>query len=129
MVHVRVIYGNNLYGYSSWQKVMSLIAFFTFMTFFCQHRARTADPGVVKPKSVELLDDASKVFKICNKCQANRQNDQVNHCSSCGRCVELFDHHCLWVSNCVGKGNYKQFVLFLKYMFILTNINVYCMYY
>ncbi|CAD8077230.1 unnamed protein product [Paramecium primaurelia] len=35
------------------------------------------------------------------------------HCKSCNRCTDQFDHHCIWLNNCIGTQNYKYFFILI----------------
>jgi hypothetical protein len=59
--------------------------------------------------------------RTCKQCSIVKP-DRCHHCSICRQCVLKMDHHCPWVNNCVGHGNYKFFVLFLFYA------SSYCLY-
>ena len=52
------------------------------------------------------------IQKHCHICGIKRPHKCL-HCSMCDNCVEEFDHHCVYVSNCVGKRNRKFYFLFL----------------
>lgn len=54
-------------------------------------------------------------FRFCAHCNVFKP-DRAHHCSSCGECVLLMDHHCPFTGNsCVGLLNRKFFLLFLYY--------------
>lgn len=38
---------------------------------------------------------------------------RTKHCKYCNKCVATFDHHCTWVSNCIGEKNKWLFHIFL----------------
>lgn len=62
--------------------------------------------------------DFARGIRFCPKCKCIKP-DRAHHCSICGQCVLKFDHHCPWVNNCVNFYNYKFFLLFLGYGFLL----------
>ncbi|KAE9414321.1 hypothetical protein Angca_006189, partial [Angiostrongylus cantonensis] len=77
-----------------------------------QHRILTkvaAQLGVVQAE----CDQAGR-NKYCYMCMSLKP-DRAHHCSSCGRCVVKFDHHCPWINQCVNYTNYKQFLLYIFY--------------
>ena len=41
---------------------------------------------------------------------------RAKHCAVCRRCVCGFDHHCVWIHNCVGCKNRKLFLGFVTMM-------------
>lgn len=50
--------------------------------------------------------------RFCDTCFILR-DFRTKHCRSCDMCIEEFDHHCIWINNCIGKNNHRTFVAFL----------------
>ncbi|QLQ82407.1 hypothetical protein HG537_0H01690 [Torulaspora globosa] len=49
---------------------------------------------------------------ICRTCHLTKPA-RSKHCNICQACILVADHHCIWVNNCIGKGNYVYFFAFL----------------
>lgn len=49
---------------------------------------------------------------ICYTCKWEKPA-RSKHCDMCDACVTKYDHHCMWVANCVGYDNYHYFMALL----------------
>lgn len=71
--------------------------------------------------SQEEKNKIIQAFKYCRTCRIFRP-PRASHCAHCDNCIEVFDHHCPFVGNCIGKRNYRYFLLFLISLVIYSFI-------
>lgn len=102
-----------------------------FMTFLRTSLIDPAHDRVYSDDADFSMPPSTKVW--CNHCNIYKY-DGTSHCSRCGKCIEKFDHHCIYLNTCVGKKNYVSFFIliilctiwmgFQVYVIILNLINV-----
>ena len=61
---------------------------------------------------------------LCRTCGFSKPA-RSKHCSICKVCVAKHDHHCIWVMNCIGQGNYAYFVAMLLSVSIMLSYGAY----
>ncbi|KFK33845.1 hypothetical protein AALP_AA5G067400 [Arabis alpina] len=125
-----VILASNLPKLSSGFGTLAWLGFFLATAgLYMFYRCSSKDPGYIRMNihdQQNMKDDepllkielnnpallAGNWTQLCPSCKIVRPL-RAKHCSTCDRCVEQFDHHCPWVSNCIGKKNKWDFFLFL----------------
>ena len=79
-----------------------------------------SNPGVI-------LSQAKNDKNACPHCKCVRNKEfKQKHCKECNACFKGLDHHCPWISKCVGTKNvhvFRSFLvlsLFVFFWFIVT---------
>lgn len=113
-----------LVSYYPLQGDMRVTGFLTLMATASLFQAALNHPGKVQDGLNELPAGEGEGFTTyCHQCEVHRPL-RAHHCSKCNECILRYDHHCDWIDNCVGRRNYKAFVLFLIYT--IAGIVHYC---
>ncbi|MES1913177.1 MAG: hypothetical protein MHM6MM_005392 [Cercozoa sp. M6MM] len=95
----------------------------TSVAAFRATKCRCADP-LLKSR---LRDDAYRILYSkdpqnvvwCVHCQWF-VSASAKHCRRCDRCCDTFEHHCVWLNNCVAFGkNYRDFVMSLASLLVM----------
>ncbi|XP_044161917.1 palmitoyltransferase ZDHHC12 isoform X1 [Bufo gargarizans] len=73
-----------------------------------KHDPRPGNEG----QEMTSLNPGAVRMRRCGYCLL-KQPMRSRHCKSCQRCVRRYDHHCPWISNCVGEKNHRVFILYL----------------
>jgi hypothetical protein len=126
-----------IYFVSFWNKLhdivkyiiftMSVIAEISYILTFLWNPG--IPPQTMNISYFEKNKDKLKIKKhmICKICQVVMNLDEyTEHCEDCDMCIEGIsiltpghDHHCAWISKCIGRGNVVFFYFFLVFTLLL----------
>ena len=90
-----------------------------------------SDPGIIISNDekdwFELVDLGYYINDYCPYCKI-KKTVRVKHCFICNKCIEGFDHHFIFIDNCIGDGNENLFFLFCVSLLFNLIFCFYCCY-
>lgn len=109
---------------SQWVQWTYLLSSLLSVLFFAISSLK--DPGYVQKSNAPLTElyAQAKLEDVCPDCMSLRP-PRARHCQCCSRCVRKFDHHCPWLSNCIGAGNHGWFYFFLVFTEAALAVSIY----
>lgn len=112
----KIISYNYVYG------LYTIVFFALYIFYLCS----ISNPGIIKSNNISYLKKKypydflfNSEEKFCKKCNLEKIN-RSKHCIICDKCIEKFDHHCIWINNCVGAKNLKYFYYFIFTHWVLV---------
>jgi hypothetical protein len=78
--------------------------------FVCYVRISTVDPKLDRSTAYYLEVRTKEGNRFCSTCN-DYMPFRTKHCKLCKKCVEGFDHHCLYLNTCIAKKNYTPFFM------------------
>lgn len=100
--------------------VMGVLALGSIVSYLIVAQWVADDPLISDKEEGERRCSELRFCTICD-CYVH---PSTKHCMRCNKCVIGFDHHCRWLNNCIGSRNYKAFVTFLGFTWLVMLFNL-----
>ena len=119
---IKIYFPHKVLSYNLIYILYTILFFSLYIFYLCS----ISDPGIIKKKNISYLKKKYPYDFLfnsdkpeCKKCNFPKIN-RSKHCRICDKCIEKFDHHCIWINNCVGAKNMKYFFYFIFIHWILV---------
>jgi len=68
-----------------------------------------SNPGYITVKNrYKVASSDNAQGRLCLSCRIQKP-PRCHHCRRCDRCVDVMDHHCPYLGNCIGRGNLGRY--------------------